>query len=52
MAAFSELHILLSEVEHELAVLLNCHYIAPQYKQIDKLNSLRKELLAIVKVSE
>ena len=49
MAYFSELHILLSDIEHELNVLLNGHYITPHYKRIETLNHLRKELLLIVK---
>lgn len=49
MAAFSELHILLSEIEHELNILLSCEYIHNNYGRLNKLNILRKELLLIVK---
>lgn len=49
MAAFSELHILLSDIQHELNVLIHGHYIKPDYKRIETLNTLRKELLLIVK---
>lgn len=40
----SDLHILLSDIEHEINILLSGHYIVKQYGRLDRLIMLRKEL--------
>ena len=50
MAAFNQLHILLSDIEHELNVLISNQYISRHYLRIQKLKNLRKELLKILKL--
>lgn len=41
--------LLLSEIEHELNILLSTQYIHNQYGKLNKLETLRKDLLSLLK---
>ena len=40
---------LLSNIEHEINILLSAHYIHNNYGRLNELHALRKELLTLIK---